>query len=134
MKTTLFPLCLCLLLCAGKAFAQNFTFADELKQRYIIAKDLEKKINTSSDGLREIKVKRDAHPLDKLLDRHFCFLPTDIDYRVYIFFCKNDANAKRYGKRVFSKKKDGIWAVKDGVLIVVAGADKTKDKLAYFIK
>jgi hypothetical protein len=134
MKTTLFSLYLCLLLCAGKGFAQNFTFTNELKQSYAFAEDLEKKINNSPNPLRELKIKRDAHPLDKLCNYCFNFVPTDIDYRVHIFFCKNDANAKKYGRKVFRRKRDGIWAVKNGVLIVVGGGDKTKSKLAYFVQ
>jgi hypothetical protein len=115
------------------AFAQTITFDDGLKKKYAYATALEKKINESADNLQEVKVKRKMHPLDKLLERHFYFVPAETGYRVSIFFCKTDADAKKYGKGVFSKEKQENWVVKDGILITVSSNDKAKVKeiLAY---
>jgi hypothetical protein len=133
MKITFLSLYCYLLFCAHGAFAQTITFDDGVKKKYVYATVLEKKINTSPDNLQEVKVKRKMHPLDSLLDRHFYFVPAETGYRVSIFFCKTDANAKKYGKGVFSKEKKENWIVKDGILLIVSSSDKAKVKeiLAY---
>lgn len=133
MKITFLSLYCYLLLCVSGTFAQVITFDDGLKKKYAYTIALEKKINSSPDGLQEVKVMRKIHPLDSLLDRHFYFVPAETGYRVSIFFCKTDANAKKYGKGVFSKEKKENWVVKDGILLIVSSSDKAKVKeiLAY---
>ncbi|TAE09164.1 MAG: hypothetical protein EAZ95_16350 [Bacteroidetes bacterium] len=133
MKTTFFSIYFYLLLCASGVFAQNFTFKDEIKREYALAETLEQRINASPDGLREIKIKRMAHPLDYLKEWHFYFVPTPKAYKISLFFCKNNANARKYGKGVFDKEDKGVWVVKDRVLIAVSGKDKAEAEkiLAY---
>ena len=134
MKKILFYLFV--LFCSHYAVAQNenFSFPSQIKKAYPDASRIEELLKASTEKFEEIKIRRQPHLLDKLIDRHFHFVSADKESNLDITFCKNEKSAKKYAKGVYQKNDEVI--VIGGIVIAVRAndTDKAKRLLQYFSK